>query len=129
MKTYTFIAEIRNSTILEVEAETFEEAENIAYSNLYEGGVISDICNPSDVSATLKLEEDDTDDDQPNDMSKRIIKCNDGHTFIDVSDIAELLWDSASVELFELDDDGVEHVISSKEQLNKAIGNSKIVIE
>lgn len=63
MKTYTFIAEIRNSTILEVEAETFEEAENIAYSRLYEGGVISDICNPSDVSATLELEDDDDTDD------------------------------------------------------------------
>jgi hypothetical protein len=63
MKTYTFIAEIRHSTILEVEAETFEEAEDIAYSRLYEGGVISELCNPSDVSVTLELENDDYTDD------------------------------------------------------------------
>jgi hypothetical protein len=31
-------------------------------------------------------------------MSKRIIECKDGHKFIDVTDIAKLLWESANVE-------------------------------
>ena len=62
-------------------------------------------------------------------MSKRIIECKDGHKFIDVTDIAELLWESANVELYELDDDGTEHLINDKEHLYNAIKQSKIVIE
>jgi hypothetical protein len=62
-------------------------------------------------------------------MSKRIIECKDGHKFIDVTDIAKLLWESANVELYELDDDGTEHLISDKEHFDKAVSQSKIVIE
>jgi len=62
-------------------------------------------------------------------MSKRIIECQDGHKFIDVTDIAKLIWESVDVELYELDDDGTEHLINDKEHFDRAISQSKIVIE
>lgn len=62
MKLFTFIARISNSTIIEVEADTLEQAEEIAYFQLYEVGVISDICNPSDVYAELELETEEDGD-------------------------------------------------------------------
>lgn len=54
MKTYSIIVRVKNSTIIEVNAENFEDAQEIA---LTDTGVLSDICNPSDMEIELELDE------------------------------------------------------------------------
>lgn len=53
MKTYSFIVRVKNSTIIEVNAENFEDAQEIA---LTDTRVLSDICNPSDMEIELELD-------------------------------------------------------------------------
>ena len=57
MKTYSFIVAVRNSTIIEVNAENFEDAQEIAMNKVHDTGVLSDICNPSDMEIDLELDE------------------------------------------------------------------------
>jgi len=58
MKTYSFIVSISNSTIVEVNAENFEDAKKSALDRFYECGVISDLCNPSDMGVDIELEDE-----------------------------------------------------------------------
>lgn len=53
----------------------------------------------------------------------------EGYEFINVSDIALTLWDNPTIELFELDDDGVEHLIEGAHHLERAYQTGLIVIE
>ena len=57
MKTYSFIVRVTNSTIIEVNAENFEDAQEIAMNKVHDTGVLSDICNPSDMEIDLELDE------------------------------------------------------------------------
>lgn len=58
MKTYSFIVSISNSTIIEVNAENFEDAKQSALNRFYDCGVISDLCNPSDMGVDIELEDE-----------------------------------------------------------------------
>jgi hypothetical protein len=55
MKTYSFIVRVTNSTIIEVNAENFEDAQEIAMNKVHDTGVLSDICNPSDMEIDLEF--------------------------------------------------------------------------
>ena len=58
---------------------------------------------------------------------KRIVKV-DGYKFVDVTDLAISLWDT-DIELFELDDEGNEHLIQSGKELERAIQTGMVVVE
>ena len=53
MKTYSFIVSVSNSTIIEVNAENYETARKSAIDRFYDCGVISDLCNPSDMGVDI----------------------------------------------------------------------------
>jgi hypothetical protein len=57
MKTYSFIVRVTNSTIIEVNAENFEDAKEIAMDEVHYGGYIIDLLNPS-VKIDLELDEE-----------------------------------------------------------------------
>lgn len=56
MKTYEFIVRVTNSTIVEVSAENFEDAQDTAMNKIYDTGLLSDICNASDMEIDLELD-------------------------------------------------------------------------
>ena len=58
MKTYSFIVRVTNSTIIEVNAENFEDAQEIAMNKVHYGGYTIDLFNPSDVKIELELDEE-----------------------------------------------------------------------
>lgn len=58
MKTYSFIVSVSNSTIIEVNAENYETARKSAIDRFYDCGVISDLCNPSDMGVDIELEDE-----------------------------------------------------------------------
>jgi hypothetical protein len=60
-------------------------------------------------------------------MKSRIILTKDEHLFINVTDIALPLWHSNMVELFELDYELNESLISSQERLNELIESGEVV--
>jgi predicted nucleic acid-binding Zn-ribbon protein len=55
MKTYSFIVAVRNSTIIEVNAANFEDAQEIVMNKVHEGGYLTDLCNPSDMEIELDI--------------------------------------------------------------------------
>lgn len=61
-------------------------------------------------------------------MQNRIVELTDGYKFVDVTDLAVSLWDT-DIELFELDDEGVEHLIQSGKELERAIQTGMVVVE
>jgi hypothetical protein len=60
-------------------------------------------------------------------MKSRIILTKDEHLFINVTDIALTLWHTNMVELFELDYELNESLISSQERLNELIESGEVV--
>ncbi len=58
MKTYSFIISVSNSTIIEVNAENYDTARKQALDRFYDCGVLSDICNPSDMGVDIELEDE-----------------------------------------------------------------------
>ena len=61
-------------------------------------------------------------------MENRIIKTEDGFTFVNVTDLALALWATNSVELFELNDELNEALITSEEELKKVLELGNIVV-
>ena len=61
-------------------------------------------------------------------MKSRIIKTEDGYTFIDATQHAVALWDSNSVELFELNNDLTESLITSEKRLKEVLELGKMVV-
>ena len=57
METYTFIVRVTNSTVIEVTADDINKAHDIAMNKIYDGGYLSDLCNPSDVQIELEIED------------------------------------------------------------------------
>lgn len=55
MNTYEVIVTITNSTIIEVQAEDIISAQNIALDKVYDGGILKDLCNPSDVEIDTEV--------------------------------------------------------------------------
>jgi hypothetical protein len=56
MKTYSFLVSVSNSTIIELDAENFEDAKKSALDRFYDSGIMSDLCNPSDMCVDIDLE-------------------------------------------------------------------------
>jgi hypothetical protein len=56
MKTYSFIVAVRNSTIIEVNAENFGDAQEIVMNKVHEGGYLKLLCNPSDVEIEVDID-------------------------------------------------------------------------
>ena len=56
MKTYSFIVRVTNSTIVEVNAENFEDAQEIVMNKVHEGGYLTDLCNPSDMEIEVDID-------------------------------------------------------------------------
>jgi hypothetical protein len=56
MKTYSFLVSVSNSTIIELDAENFEDAKKSALDRFYDSGIMSDLCNPGDMSVDIDLE-------------------------------------------------------------------------
>jgi hypothetical protein len=54
-------------------------------------------------------------------MENRIIKTEDGFTFVNVTDLALALWATNSVPLFELNDELNEALITSEEELKEVL--------
>jgi hypothetical protein len=54
MKTYQFILTITNSTIIEVEADDYDKAFDLAYKEAFETDAVKNLCNPSDVECDLE---------------------------------------------------------------------------
>ena len=61
-------------------------------------------------------------------MKSRIILTKDGHQFINVTDISLPLWDTNMVELFELDYELNESLITSQERLNELLECGELVV-
>jgi len=61
-------------------------------------------------------------------MENRIIKTEDGFTFVNVTDLALALWATNSVELFELNYELNESLITSEEELKKVLELGNIVV-
>jgi hypothetical protein len=61
-------------------------------------------------------------------MENRIIKTEDGFTFVNVTDLALALWATNSVELFELNDELSESLITSEERLKEVLELGNIVV-
>lgn len=55
MKTYQFVLTITNSTIIEVQADDYEKAFDLAYVEAFETDAVKNLCNPSDVECDLNL--------------------------------------------------------------------------
>jgi hypothetical protein len=62
------------------------------------------------------------------DMENRIIKTEDGFTFVNVTDLALALWATNSVPLFELNDELNEALITSEERLKEVLGLGYVVV-
>ena len=60
-------------------------------------------------------------------MKNRIIKTEDGFTFVNVTDLALALWSTNKVELFELNDELTESLIDSEERLKEVLELGYIV--
>ena len=60
-------------------------------------------------------------------MENRIIKTEDGFTFVNVTDLALALWSTNKVELFELNDELTESLIDSEERLKEVLELGYIV--
>ena len=60
-------------------------------------------------------------------MKNRIIKTEDGFTFVNVTDLALALWATNKVELFELNDELTESLIDSEERLKEVLELGHIV--
>jgi hypothetical protein len=60
-------------------------------------------------------------------MENRIIKTEDGFTFVNVTDLALALWSTNKVELFELNDELTESLIDSEERLKEVLELGHIV--
>ena len=60
-------------------------------------------------------------------MENRIIKTEDGFTFVNVTDLALALWATNKVELFELNDELSESLIDSEERLKEVLELGYIV--
>jgi hypothetical protein len=56
MKTYSFIVAVRNSTIVEVQAENLLDAHDIVMNKVHEGGYLTDLCNPSDMEIEVDID-------------------------------------------------------------------------
>ena len=56
MKIYSFIVAVRNSTIIEVNAENFGDAQEIVMNKVHEGGYLKLLCNPSDVEIEVDID-------------------------------------------------------------------------
>lgn len=54
MKTYRFILTITNSTIIEVQADDYDKAFELADKEAFETDAVKYLCNPSDVEADLE---------------------------------------------------------------------------
>ena len=61
-------------------------------------------------------------------MENRIIKTKDGFTFVNVTDLALALFATNKVELFELNDDLTESIITSEERLKEVLELGNIVV-
>ncbi len=61
-------------------------------------------------------------------MENRIIKTEDGFIFVNVTDLALALWATNSVELFELNDELSEALITSEERLKEVLGLGYVVV-
>jgi len=61
-------------------------------------------------------------------MKNRIIKTEDGFTFVNVTDLALALFATNKVELFELNDDLTESLITSEERLKEVLELGNIVV-
>lgn len=55
MNTYEIIVSIVNSTIIEVQAENPESAQEIAIDRVYDEGILKELCNPSDVEIDAEV--------------------------------------------------------------------------
>ena len=53
MKTYTFIARISNSSVIEVEAKNYADALSSAICEFHESEIIYDLCNPKDMQFSV----------------------------------------------------------------------------
>ena len=60
-------------------------------------------------------------------MENRLIKTEDGFTFVNVTDLALALWATNKVELFELNDELSESLITSEERLKEVLELGYIV--
>jgi hypothetical protein len=60
-------------------------------------------------------------------MKNRLIKTEDGFTFVNVTDLALALWSTNKVELFELNDELSESLIDSEERLKEVLELGYIV--
>ena len=61
-------------------------------------------------------------------MENRLIKTEDGFTFVNVTDLALALWATNKVELFELNDELSEALITSEERLKEVLELGYIVV-
>jgi hypothetical protein len=61
-------------------------------------------------------------------MNNRIIKTEDGFTFVNVTDLALALWSTNSVELFEINDELNESLITSEKRLKEVLELGKMVV-
>ena len=61
-------------------------------------------------------------------MKNRIIKTEDGFTFVNVTDIALTLFATNKVELFELNDELTESLITSEERLKEVLELGNVVV-
>ena len=61
-------------------------------------------------------------------MNNRIIKTEEGFTFVNVTDLALALFATNSVELFELNDELNESLITSEERLKEVLKLGNIVV-
>lgn len=53
MKTYTFIARISNSSVIEVEAKNYADALSSAICEFHDSEIIYDLCNPKDMQFSV----------------------------------------------------------------------------
>jgi hypothetical protein len=51
--TYRFILTISNSTVIEVQADNYDDAMLIAHKEAFETDAVKNLCNPSDIEAEL----------------------------------------------------------------------------
>lgn len=61
-------------------------------------------------------------------MKNRLIKTEDGFTFVNVTDIALALFTTNKVELFELNDELSESLIDSEERLKEVLELGNVVV-
>jgi hypothetical protein len=56
MRIYSFIAAVRNSTIIEVQAENLDEAMDAVTDKIHKGGYFTELCNPSDMKVEIDID-------------------------------------------------------------------------